>query len=199
MLNTDEEQSAKVEEQSEEELKVEDSNEGADEPSSKETASTPAKEKKGKKEEGSKPQRRSKRKEKKLKEKQQPKVIIPNLDSIDDLDFLQGKRDYHNQVTKEQINRLKRIKLEIGSLVEKVREYKGKRDELNKKVQLLKKEKEENIKKNKEIVESIKSAKVTDVKEKSTDSRAKINKIKKQIKEHELTIETGETDHSTRE
>ena len=52
MLNTDEEQSAKVEEQSEEELKVEDSNEGADEPSSKDTASTPAKEKKGKKEEG---------------------------------------------------------------------------------------------------------------------------------------------------
>jgi len=192
MLNTEENESAKIEEMSEEESTTVESNESAADQSSELPAlDNQSKEKKEKGNKGNK-QRRTKRKEKKEKAKEEPKIIIPNLDTIDDLNYLQEKRDHHNQLTKEQINQLKRIKLEIGSLVEKVREYRNKRDELNKKVQALKKEKDEYIKKIREISENIKSAKVTDVKEKTNDSKAKINKIKKQIKEYELLIETGE-------
>jgi uncharacterized coiled-coil DUF342 family protein len=122
------------------------------------------------------------------------KKIASEIEKMDDLDLLKQYRDQYNNETRDLINKIKKIQIEITNIQNQAREYKAKRDDLNKQVQDLKKDKRDLQDKlssaNEEFRKAKEEKKQSEDHKKQGEIRAKIRRIRKDIDTLEKKIET---------
>ncbi|MHA1584691.1 MAG: DUF7121 family protein [Promethearchaeota archaeon] len=149
------------------------------------TSEEKGKDKKGKK----------KRKQPKIDINKNPKLkkVLHDAERIEDATYLKELRDQHNNTTRNLINSIKKIQIEISNIRNQALDYRSKRDSLNKEVQEIK------VKKN-TISEQLNSSRSTlkEVKAEArkTDDgngqsvRIQIKNLRRKIEHLEKRIET---------
>ncbi|MHA1775578.1 MAG: hypothetical protein ACTSWC_02320 [Promethearchaeota archaeon] len=191
-----EEEEIEEEEIVEEEIVEEESEKEASQDSSKEetkSESTEEKKSKGKK-------RRRKQKQPKIDLNKNPKIkrIVQESERLEDANELKELRDAHNDGTRDLINKIKKIQIEISNVRNQALDYRMKRDQLNKQVQEIKAKKTKLVEFLNDSRSALKKAK-SDAKQspEGQNSRkvgAQIGKIRRKIEFLEKQIETEDLD-----
>ncbi len=141
-----------------------------------------------------------KRKQPKIDVNRNPKLkkIVQDCERIEDPNELKSLRDARNDETRELINKIKKIQIEIGNIRTQALDYRNKRDTLNKTVQTIKKDKLDVSEKLNESRSSLKDAKndakKTDDLKKRKATTGQIAFLRKKIDQLEKQIETEDMD-----
>lgn len=179
----------------------EDSDKDSEEENEADETSEPKEKSKTSKEKGSKRKKqRRKQKEPKIDLNKNPKIkrIVQESERIEDVNELKELRDVHNDGTRDLINKIKRIQIEISNIRNQALDYRMKRDQLNKTVQEVKARKNKLVEQLNDSRSALKKAKneakqSSDAQD-SRNSRAQIGKIRRKIEFLEKQIETEDLD-----
>ncbi|MHA1610838.1 MAG: hypothetical protein ACTSVZ_02435 [Promethearchaeota archaeon] len=140
--------------------------------------------------------KRRKRKQPKIDLNKNPKLkrIVQESEHIDDVDVLKDLRDTHNNGTRDLINKIKKVQIEISNVRNQALDYRNKRDDLNKKVQDIKSNKSNLVENLNDSRANLKKAKNTAKQGEEGRTRrnvsTQISKLRKKIDYMEKKIET---------